>query len=165
MTTVLITWRWCGFVNNIKTSIYYFAQCISINEPFSSDEEIQCCLIQLTNLCNVFRLLAIWRQMTPMHPFYVTPFLNRSSFLCATWTLREGLYLHMNNASWIFRFNQFDEEVVRISHVKRCSSFSFRYLDGAESCLGSSCSLNLWVEIWAVSPMYESSGFVTLVPL
>ena len=39
----------------------------------------------------------------------------------------------MNNASWIFGVNQLDEEVVRTSHLKRCSSFSLRYLDRAES--------------------------------
>ena len=56
----------------------------------------------------------------------VTPFLKSTSFLCLTWTFKDGLYLQMNSASWIFLLSQFAEDVVKISHVKLSSGFSFK---------------------------------------
>ena len=97
--------------------------------------------------------------------YHVTPFWKRMSFLWITCLFRDGFSLQINKASWIFLLKPLEDDDERICQWNLSPMFSFRYLDGAESCFGSSCWSHRFSAICFVSPTYDSSGLLMLVPL
>ena len=156
---ILIHFLFLWALTRVKR-FHNFAQCISIPDHF------QVLLKDKSLVYNGLQALHCLLHLTSNRLLIqVTPFLKSTSFLCLTWTFKDGLYLQMNSASWIFLLSQFAEDVVKISHVKLSSGFSFKQLATAESCVGSSCWFHLRVVICEVSPMQVTSGFFSLVPL
>ena len=139
--------------------ILFYAQCISNLIHFPSDWYIRFSVFNWQNS------ILVSLQCLSDVKYHVTPFWKRMSFLWITCLFRDGFNLQINKASWIFLLKPLADDEERICQWNLSPMFSFRYLDGAESCFGSSCWSHRFSAICFVSPTYDSSGLLMLVPL
>ena len=110
------------------------------NVQYLTDKILQC-LLYMTSNATSFQS-------------HISPLRKKCSFLCSTCLFRTGFNFRIKSASWIFCFNQFVDELVRISHENVSSMWFVRYLERAESWLGFSCWFR-WASAF-VSSTYDT---------